>query len=157
MLAYPGCPGKRSLNGCSSSSCCCCHSNATRAPIANLPNSARLEGTPYHCPNLHPGPCSSVGIRPRTDRHADRRGWLIYISRRLRLRRNAISLKSKITNAETNCSFSDAELSQQYEVSRWFLVTHARNAPFLSSNSHHATEESFWMWTTVPVHKKTKE
>jgi len=25
----------------------------------------------YHAPKLHPGPCSSVGIRPRTDRHRD--------------------------------------------------------------------------------------
>jgi len=26
----------------------CCHSNETHAPIANPPNSAQLEGTPYH-------------------------------------------------------------------------------------------------------------
>ena len=38
----------------------CCHSNETCAPIANLPNSAQLEGIPYHSPNLYPGPCSSV-------------------------------------------------------------------------------------------------
>jgi len=47
----------------------CCHSNATRAPIANPPNSAQLEGSLYHAPKLHPGPCSSVGVRPRTDTH----------------------------------------------------------------------------------------
>ena len=29
----------------------CCHSNETRAPIANAPNSAQLEGTPYHSPS----------------------------------------------------------------------------------------------------------
>jgi len=29
----------------------CCHSNETRAPIAHLPNSAQLEGTPYHSPS----------------------------------------------------------------------------------------------------------
>jgi len=46
----------------------CCHSNATSAPIANLPNSAQLGGIPYHSAKLHPGPCNSVGIRPRTDR-----------------------------------------------------------------------------------------
>jgi len=28
----------------------CCHSNETHAPIANLPKSAQLEGTPYHSP-----------------------------------------------------------------------------------------------------------
>jgi len=50
----------------------CCHSNVTHAPIANLPNSAQLEGTPYHSPKLHPGLCSSVGMRQRTDRHTDR-------------------------------------------------------------------------------------
>jgi len=50
----------------------CCHSNATRAPIANPPNSAQLEGSPYHSPKLHPGPCNSVGMRPRTDRQTHR-------------------------------------------------------------------------------------
>jgi len=47
----------------SSHSALCCHSNKTRAPIANLPNSAQLEGTPYHSPKLRLGPCSSVGMR----------------------------------------------------------------------------------------------
>jgi len=34
-----------------SRSALCCHSNETRAPIANLPNSAQLEGTRYHSPS----------------------------------------------------------------------------------------------------------
>ena len=38
----------------------CCHGNETRAPIANPPNTAQLEGTPYHSSKLHPGPCSRV-------------------------------------------------------------------------------------------------
>jgi len=46
----------------------CCHSNATRAPIANPSKSAQLGGIPYHTLKLHPGPCNSVGMRPRTDR-----------------------------------------------------------------------------------------
>jgi len=46
--------------------------NETRASIVNPPNSAQLGGIPYHSPKLHPGPCSSVGIQPRTDRRADR-------------------------------------------------------------------------------------
>ena len=50
----------------------CCHSNATRAPIANLPNSAQLGGSLCHAPKLHPGPCSSVGVWPRTDTHTHR-------------------------------------------------------------------------------------
>jgi len=29
----------------------CCHSNATHAPIANLPNSAQLGGSLYHAPS----------------------------------------------------------------------------------------------------------
>ena len=49
----------------------CCHSNATRAPIANPPNSAQLGGSLYHAPKLHPGPCSSVGVWPRADRQTD--------------------------------------------------------------------------------------
>jgi len=51
----------------------CYHSNVTRAPIANPPNSAQLGERPYHSPKLHPGPCSSVGMRPRTDKHTDRK------------------------------------------------------------------------------------
>jgi len=30
----------------------CCHSNATRAPIANPPNSSQLGGSLYHAPKL---------------------------------------------------------------------------------------------------------
>ena len=45
----------------------CCHSNATHAPIANLPNSTQLGGSLYHARKLHPGPCSSVGVWPGTD------------------------------------------------------------------------------------------
>jgi len=37
-----------------------CHSNETRAPVANPPNGAQLEGTPYHSTNLHPGPHTVV-------------------------------------------------------------------------------------------------
>ena len=51
----------------------CCHSNATRAPIANPPNSAQLGGSLYYPPKLQPRPCSSVGVRPRTDRQTHRR------------------------------------------------------------------------------------
>ena len=47
----------------------CWHSNATRAPIANPPNSAQLGRIPYHSPKLHLGPYSSVGMWPRTDTH----------------------------------------------------------------------------------------
>ena len=50
----------------------CCHSNETRSAIANPPNSAQLEGIPYHSPRLHPGPGSSVGMRRGADRHADK-------------------------------------------------------------------------------------
>ena len=39
--------------------------------IANPPNSAQLGGIPYHSPKLHPGPCNSVGMRPRTDTQTD--------------------------------------------------------------------------------------
>jgi len=75
-----------------SRSALCCHSNETRAPIANLPNSAQLGGIPFHSPELHPGPCNGVGMRPRTDRQTHRRAWPQYISRRLRLTRNVIRL-----------------------------------------------------------------
>ena len=50
----------------------CCHSNATGAPIANPPNSAQPGRSLYHASMLHPDPCSSVGVRPRTDGQTDR-------------------------------------------------------------------------------------
>jgi len=34
----------------------CCYSNATRAPIANPPNTAQLGDIPYHSPKLDRGP-----------------------------------------------------------------------------------------------------
>jgi len=46
-----------------------CHSNATRAPIGNPPNTAQLGGTPYHSPKLHPGRCGvSAYGRGQTNR-----------------------------------------------------------------------------------------
>ena len=57
-----------------------CCSNATSAPIANPPNSAQLGGSPYHSPKLHPGPCNSMGIWPRTDRHTQTRMTTIHFA-----------------------------------------------------------------------------
>jgi len=51
----------------------CCRSNEIRVLIANPPNSAQLGGILYHTPELHQGPCSSVGMRPRTDTQTDAR------------------------------------------------------------------------------------
>jgi len=53
-----------------SRSALCCHSNKTRAPIANPPNTAQPQGT-HHSPKLYPGPCSSVVMRRGTVRHTD--------------------------------------------------------------------------------------
>ena len=62
----------------------------SHATIPNPPN----RGHSCHFPNLHPGPCGSVGMRRGTDRHTNtqthRRPWPIYISHRLRLTRNVI-------------------------------------------------------------------
>jgi len=69
----------------------CCHSNETGAPIANPPNSAQLGGSLYHATKLHPGPCSSEGVRPRTHTQTHRRAWPQYILRRLRLTQNVIT------------------------------------------------------------------
>ena len=70
----------------------CCHSNATRAPIASPPNSAQLGGIPYHTRKLHPGPCNSVSMRPRTDTQTDTqtRVTTIHFSWSIRLTRNVI-------------------------------------------------------------------
>jgi len=39
----------------------------TKAQILDYGNSAQLGGIPYHSHKLHPGPCNSVGMRPRTN------------------------------------------------------------------------------------------
>jgi len=74
-----------------SHSALCCHRNETRAPIANPPICAQLEGTPYQHPTLHSGPCSSVGMRRGTNTQTHRRPWPLYISLRLRLTQSVIS------------------------------------------------------------------
>ena len=55
-----------------SRSALCCHSNETRAPIANPPNSAQLESILQHSPKLHPGLCRSIGMRRGRDTQTDR-------------------------------------------------------------------------------------
>ena len=49
----------------------CCHSNETHAPIAHLPNTVQLDGTPYYSSKLHPGPCSSVEMQQGTDKDTE--------------------------------------------------------------------------------------
>jgi len=71
QIAKPGIEGVQALADILRQALCC-HSNETRAPNANPPNSAQLwHPVPYHARNLHPGPCSSVGMQRRTDRHTD--------------------------------------------------------------------------------------
>jgi len=69
----------------------CCHSNVTRAPIANSPNSAQL-GSSRTTPKLHPGSYSSVGMRPRTYTQTNRqtRMTTIHLVSSIRLTRNVI-------------------------------------------------------------------
>ena len=61
-----------------------CYVDIATKPMYRLqirPNSAQLEGIPYHSAKLHPGPCSSAGMWPRTgtDTHTDRQTRVITI------------------------------------------------------------------------------
>jgi len=61
-----------------SRSALCCHCNETRAPIVNPPNSAQLEGTPYHSPSYIRvravlRECGEGQTQRQTDRHTDGR------------------------------------------------------------------------------------
>jgi len=89
-LYKPGTERAQALSDISRSALCR-HSNETRSPIANRPNGAELEATPYHSAKLHPGPCSSTGMRRgkdrQTDRHRDARDQYTF-SPRLHLTRN---------------------------------------------------------------------
>ena len=62
-----------------SRSALCCHSNETRAPIANPPNSAQLEGTP----TIPPTYSHRVRQRRRPLRKATHYVWLLTSSKRL--------------------------------------------------------------------------
>jgi len=105
----------------------CCHGNETGAPIAikNPPNSAQLEGTPYHSPKLHPGPCSSVAMR----RGSDGRG--LY----------SLHFSSAVPHAK--CSYRDGLLIQQLlpvirSIAGDVVVFQQDNAP---AHSAHDTAE----------------
>ena len=75
-----------------SRSALCCHSNKTRAPVANTPNNAQLEGT-------HTIPPSYVRVRAvvwecsegQADRQTHRRPCPIHISPQLCLMQNVIN------------------------------------------------------------------
>jgi len=55
-----------------SRSALCCHSNETRAPIANPPNTAQLEGTPIIPPNFRVRAVVSECGEGQRDRQTDR-------------------------------------------------------------------------------------
>jgi len=93
------------------------HSNATCAPIANPPNSAQLRGIPYHSPKLHPGPCNSVGMRPRTDRHTDTQTQTRVIT---------IHFASSTTHAKcNNCDIVYGAVMMSIAEFTWLIVTNA--------------------------------
>jgi len=48
--------------------------------IANPLSNAQLGGIFYHSPNLQPGPCNSVGMRPRTERQTQTRVTTIHFA-----------------------------------------------------------------------------
>jgi len=102
----------------------CCHSNATRAPIADSPNSAQLRGSLYRAPKLHPGLCSSVGVRPRTDRQTHRRGWPQYILRRLWLMQTVTTKSTPwftpSSSSKSHCCWFTLSPSCHIIVSCWF-------------------------------------
>jgi len=73
----------------------CCHSNETRAPIANPPNSAQLEGTPTIPPSYIRvravvWECGEGQTDTQINTQTHRCAWSIYVSPRLRLTRNEV-------------------------------------------------------------------
>jgi len=97
----------------------CCHGNKTHAPIANPPNSAQLQGTPYHSPKLHLGPCSSVGMQPGTDRETHRRVWPIHILRRPQRTQNVIMNKNEVSAKQKL-----HRRQQQHNILNWQHTRH---------------------------------
>jgi len=82
----------------------CCHSNETRALIANPPNSAQLEGTPYHS-QVTSGSVQLCGnaardrqTHTRTDRHTDDRGQYTFASAMLDAKWNNSTRRLQYSN-----------------------------------------------------------
>jgi len=84
-------------------------SNATGEPIANPPNSAQLGGSLYHAAKLHPGPCSTVGVRPRTDRQTDTQTHVTTIG--LHFASSATHAKCKNTKNPHKCKRRSRRIS----------------------------------------------
>jgi len=106
----------------------CCHSNAPRAPIANLPTSAQLGATPTI-------PSSYIRIRAvvwacdrgQTDRHADARDQYIHFASSIRLTRNVITgdvldkeYKTNITSTANKCSCTNSCTEDTTQGTNWF-------------------------------------
>ena len=95
----------------------CCHSNATRAPIANPPNSAQLGGIPYHSPSyIRVRAIVWACGRGQTHRYTHRRAWRQYISCRLRLTRNVMTISQSKCKVSTK-SDTQGLLTLQITVS----------------------------------------
>jgi len=93
-----------------------CHSNETRAPISNLPNSTQLEGSSYHSPSY---------IRVRAvvrDRQTQRRPWSIYTSPRLCLTRNVNTRRVPKPECDMLLCWSSDGGPRSDEVSGWKLI-----------------------------------
>ena len=126
----------------------CCHSNETHAPIANLPNSVQLEGTPYPSPTYI---CVRAVVwecsKRQTDRQTHRRPWPVYISPRLHLTWNVIMpLRHEymcVWNVCHSCS-DESECTQgaffienqnplwRYRLWRWWSNTTVKNSSISS-------------------------
>jgi len=98
----------------------CYHSNATRALIANPPSSAQLGGSLYHAPKLHPGLCSSMGVRPRTDTHTH-----------TQTRVTAIHFASSTTHAKCNYITSRHDVTLSVFILTYLFSSYP---PFMALN-----------------------
>ena len=85
--------------------------------------SAGCTGHPYHSPKLHPGPCSNMGMRRRTDTHRGKQ-----------TRVTNIHFESSTTHAKCNnldtfyvyvlCTMNDvAIITEQYTIRKHFVTS----------------------------------
>jgi len=121
------------------------HSNANRAPIANPPNSAQLGGSLYHAPKLHPGPYSSVGVWPRTDRQTQTD---------TQSRVTIIHFASSTTHAKCNNRIQCNTI--QYNTIQIYIVPKVRQGRWLAVN--HAVYNTYrrqrTVWSLSGIYKK---
>jgi len=98
----------------------CCHSNET-----NPPNNVQLERTPYHSPNLHPGPCSSKVGKKIHDGHEASKTGVTRVRSKSIISQTACHITVKFCTVSSRCLANI--WCKFHQILRWLSWSHLLN------------------------------